>query len=60
MNSKVANSNSPHRELQDRKVSSEVRQRVHQLAQALGLQLPAAQGCPDCKELQAIDVYPVV
>ena len=40
--------------------SSVVRQRVHELARELGLQCAAVQGCPDCKELQAIDEYPVV
>jgi hypothetical protein len=40
--------------------SSEIRQRVHELARNLGLQLPAVQGCPACKELEVVDKYPVV
>jgi hypothetical protein len=40
--------------------SSEIRRRVHELARELGVQLPTVQGCPDCKELQTIDQYPVM
>lgn len=40
--------------------SSEIRQRLHQLAWEFGLELPIVQGCPICKETQAIDSSPVV
>jgi hypothetical protein len=35
--------------------SSETRQRVHQLAQEFGLQLPTVKDCPDCQASQVID-----
>jgi hypothetical protein len=40
--------------------SSEIRQRVHQLAQEFGLQLPRVKGCPDCKVPKVIDRKSVV
>jgi hypothetical protein len=39
--------------------STDVRQRVHQLAQEFGLRLPIVKACPDCKSAKVIEGKPV-